>query len=171
MHRTDLEHSVGSATRSSRCRSATPFDVGTLRVSAVPADHDGRRLRHGPRDVDAVGYLIEGTSSVYFAGDTALFDAMSEWVPECDLALLPAGGWGPTLGVGHMDARAAAHAASAVSARMSIPIHYGTLWPLGLGRLRTHMFHDPGNDFVVEASALGMDATVVELGETWTVPL
>lgn len=143
--------------------------VGALRITAVPADHDGRRWRHGPRDVDALGYVITGSSIIYFAGDTAIFDAMAEWVPRCDLALLPVGGWGPTLGAGHMDARAAARAASAMHARMSIPIHHGTLWPVGLDRFRPHLFHEPGADFVVEASSLGMPATLLDPGEPWQI--
>lgn len=145
-------------------------EIGNLRVSAVPAEHDGRRWRHGARDVEALGYTIEGSTLVYFAGDTALFDAMSEWVPTCELALLPVGGWGPSLGSGHMDPRSAATAASAVQARMSIPIHYGTFWPAGLARVRPHLFRDPGETFAAEAALLGRSTVVLDQGGTWPLP-
>lgn len=144
--------------------------VGDLRISAVPADHDGRRWRRGPRDVDAVGYTIEGSSLVYFAGDTALFDGMSTGVPHCDVALLPVGGWGPTRGAGHMDPHDAAVSASKVGAAWSVPIHYGTLWPIGANLVRPHLFHDPGTQFADECARLGLRARVLAPGESWHVP-
>ena len=62
---------------------------GTVRV--VPAAHDGPRCPLGASG-RAVGYVIGG---VYFAGDTDLFAGMREI--ECDVAVLPVAGWGPTL--------------------------------------------------------------------------
>ncbi len=154
------------------------MSVAGLTVTAVPAEHDGRRWRFGRASVPAVGYVLaaplpaEGvpSSSVYFAGDTALFDAMSACVPSCDVALLPVGGWGPTLGEGHMTPHDAAIAAVAVKARWSVPIHYGTLWPRGASRVRPALFHEPGREFLAECSAIGQDAKVLEPGESWTVP-
>lgn len=155
------------------------MSVAGLTVTAVPAEHDGRRWRFGRSSVPAVGYLLEASlpiesvpssSSVYFAGDTALFDAMSTCVPVCDVALLPVGGWGPTLGDGHMTPHDAAIAAAAVSARWSIPVHYGTLWPRGASRIRPALFHEPGREFLAECSAIGKDAHLLQPGESWTVP-
>lgn len=108
-------------------------EVGSLVVTAVEADHDGGRVppRHGP----AVGYLIAGTRRVYFAGDTDLFDGMSD-LGEPDVALLPIWGWGPSLGSGHMDPRAAAHAAAMIRPGFVVPIHWGTFYPRFLKHLR-----------------------------------
>ena len=48
------------------------------------------------RPLPAVGYRICGTSTVYFAGDTGLFDGMAEiGRAGVDVALLPVSGWGP----------------------------------------------------------------------------
>jgi L-ascorbate metabolism protein UlaG (beta-lactamase superfamily) len=110
--------------------------VGALVVSAVEAIHDGGRVPflHGP----AVGYLIAGTRRVYFAGDTDLFDGMSG-LGEPDVALLPIWGWGPSLGAGHMDPRGAARAAAMIRPRITVPIHWGTLYP----RFLKHFRPDP----------------------------
>ena len=44
-----------------------------------------------------LGYVVSGSKSVYFAGDTDLFDEMAELGPV-DVALVPIWGWGPGLG-------------------------------------------------------------------------
>jgi L-ascorbate metabolism protein UlaG (beta-lactamase superfamily) len=123
-------------------------EIGPLRIRAVPAEHDGRRHPLARRRVDPVGYVLEGSSRTYFAGDTDLFDAMADAVGDCDLALLPVGGWGPGLGEGHMTAERAAVAADRLGARVAVPIHFGTLWPRGLGAVAPEEFLPPGADFV-----------------------
>nr|WP_245819457.1 MBL fold metallo-hydrolase [Rhodococcus yunnanensis] len=153
----------------SRLLTVDPGDVvhiGPLRVTAVPAAHDGRRWRRGPNDVAALGFVVEGAIVTYFAGDTALFDDMSTWVPRCDVALLPVGGWGPTLGAGHMEPGDAALAASRTDARLSIPIHYGTLWPIGFDRIRPSMFYEPGTKFRAAAALLERGVRVLDPGES-----
>ncbi|EME22119.1 MBL fold metallo-hydrolase [Rhodococcus triatomae] len=141
--------------------------VGSVSVRAVPADHDGRRWRRGPRTVSALGYVVEGEASTYFAGDTAFDPAIAEWVPRCDVALLPVGGWGPTLGPGHMDPQAAARAAEVVAAAVSVPVHFGTLWPIGLDAVRPQLFLPPGGDFVRRARAAGLAAVELAPGEEY----
>jgi L-ascorbate metabolism protein UlaG (beta-lactamase superfamily) len=103
-------------------------DVGRLRVTATTAVHDGRRNRRGPRQ-EAVGYLLQGSRTVYFAGDTELFPGMADLRGEhgIDVALLPVSGWGLTLGEGHMDEVAAAEAVELLRPRLAVPIHWGTL--------------------------------------------
>ena len=88
----------------------------------------------GPK-AEAVGYVFEqGSESVYFAGDTDMFPAMAE-LAGVDLALLPVWGWGPRLGPGHMDPERAADALGVIRPRATVPIHWGTLWPVGMGRV------------------------------------
>lgn len=100
------------------------MELGSLRVRATRAIHDGRRRPLGIR-AESVGYLFEGSSSIYFAGDTDLFPGMAELAPV-DVALLPIAGWGPKLGPGHMDPRDAAEAAGLLRPDVAIPIHWGT---------------------------------------------
>jgi L-ascorbate metabolism protein UlaG (beta-lactamase superfamily) len=99
--------------------------VGAVEVVATPAAHDGRRLPFG-RSAEALGYVVEGRQSVYFAGDTDLFDGMGDLVPQLDLALLPVAGWGPRLPPGHLDPAGAARAAALLRPRVAVPIHWGT---------------------------------------------
>jgi L-ascorbate metabolism protein UlaG (beta-lactamase superfamily) len=99
-------------------------EVGAVRVRAVPAEHDGRRRPLGASG-PALGFVVAGSQSVYFAGDTDLFDGMSELAPV-DVALLPIAGWGPTLPAGHMDAELAAKALRLLRPRVAVPIHWGT---------------------------------------------
>lgn len=143
------------------------FRVGAVTVRAVPADHDGRRIRRGPRIADALGYVVEGAATTYFAGDTALVPALADWVPDCDVALLPVGGWGPNLGPGHMDPAAAVRAAELISARLSVPVHFGTLWPIGFDAVRPRRFFGPGGEFVARAASAGLGAVELTPGQTW----
>jgi L-ascorbate metabolism protein UlaG (beta-lactamase superfamily) len=59
-------------------------------VRAVPAEHEGSRGPFGA-SAKALGYVITGSRSVYFAGDTDLFEGMGELAPV-DIALIPI--WG-----------------------------------------------------------------------------
>ncbi len=64
-----------------------------------------------------------------------------------DVALLPVGGWGIGLGRGHMDPLEAAEAAARICPTVATPIHWGTLYPLGLRRLAGRRFDGPGEAF------------------------
>ncbi len=100
--------------------------VGNVDVRVTEAVHDGRRLPLS-RDLGSVGFVIEGSARVYFAGDTDVFDGMRTLAAGIDVALLPVWGWGPRVGAGHMDPAAAARAAGLLAPRVAVPIHWGTL--------------------------------------------
>jgi L-ascorbate metabolism protein UlaG (beta-lactamase superfamily) len=131
---------------------------GALIVSAVEARHDARRPG-GPR-VPALGYLISGTHTVYFAGDTERFAGMSDLPRPLDVALLPVAGWGATLGPGHMDPLDAARAAAAIGPRIAIPIHWGTLAPIGRGRRYRARLADPPRLFAEHVARLAPSVEV-----------
>ena len=105
-------------------------DVRGVRVLATPARHRGFRVPFGPGG-DCLGYLIDGSRRIYFAGDTDVFDEMAELAPV-DVALLPVAGWGPVLGPGHMGPLEAVHALELLRPRIAVPIHWGSLAPIGL---------------------------------------
>ncbi|MBG0560256.1 MBL fold metallo-hydrolase [Actinoplanes aureus] len=157
-----------------RCVELAPGDDTTIsgvRVRAVPARHDGGRGPWSRERAVAVGFMVEGAARTWFAGDTGLFDEMHDFGP-LDLALIPVGGWGPTLGShGHLDAADGAEALRRVKASWSVPVHYGTLWPIGFGRVRRHMFDEPGARFAEHAARTSPDTRVRVLthGETLTV--
>ncbi len=52
-------------------RAGDQIEVGQLRVVALHAEHDGGRRPFGP-SCSALGYRIDGSVRVYFAGDTDL---------------------------------------------------------------------------------------------------
>lgn len=137
--------------------------VGPLHVHVTPAAHEGFRLPFGPR-APALGYLVGGSASVYFAGDTDLFDGMRDLpglVPGgINLALLPVGGWGPTLRGGHLDPVRAAQALLLLHPRVAMPIHWGTFWPVGLERVRRDRFEQPGATFRSAAARVAPEVQV-----------
>ena len=145
--------------------------VGPVRVRAVPARHDGRRWPLGGPRAGPLGYVVTGAASTYFAGDTDLFPEMADAVGPCDVALLPVGGWGPRLGVGHLNPVRAAVALSRLSARAAIPIHFGTFCPLGLGLRPGGWFHGPGAAFTQQCRRQAPATAVHELSPGRTVDL
>jgi L-ascorbate metabolism protein UlaG (beta-lactamase superfamily) len=133
--------------------------IGDLQIRAVPAEHDRSRAPFGA-SADPVGYVVSGSKSVYFAGDTDLFDGMSELGPV-DVGLIPIWGWGPGLGGGHLDPARAAQAVALVRPSMVIPIHWGTYFPIHLGLAGKPAFVDlPPAEF---AAALAEHAPDVRL--------
>jgi L-ascorbate metabolism protein UlaG (beta-lactamase superfamily) len=133
-------------------------NVGALAVAAVRAHHDGRRL--GGPHAQAVGFLVRGRRAIYFAGDTERFPEMSSLSQRLDVALLPVGGWGPTLGPGHMDPLEAARAVGLLQPRLAIPIHWGTLLPIGLTRRHEARLGDPPRRFAEHVARLNPDVEV-----------
>lgn len=144
--------------------------IGALRITATYAEHDGFRPPFGPR-ADALGFLVEGTQRIYFAGDTDLFPAMRALGNGLDAALLPVGGWGPNVGAGHLDPRRAAEALSLLRPRLAMPIHWGTLHPLGMGRLLEEVQMRAPVEFARFAAELApaIEVRVVPAGGTITL--
>lgn len=98
---------------------------GGVTIEAVTADHDGRRWPTSSSR-EALGFVLRGSgSSIYFAGDTGLFEELAE-IKGVDVALLPVAGWGPKLGPGHLDPAEAARAAAMIQPRIAVPIHWGS---------------------------------------------
>jgi L-ascorbate metabolism protein UlaG (beta-lactamase superfamily) len=155
--------------------------VGALTVTAVQARHDGRRRPRGPR-AEALGFLIRGwrarpqagepgwagpnsfpvsgSRAIYFAGDTELFAGMAHLSPAPEVALLPVAGWGPTLGPGHMDPLHAARAARLIQPRLAIPIHWGTLQPVGRAGRHRPEFTDAPRRFAEHVASLAPSVEV-----------
>ncbi len=142
-------------------------DVGRLTIETVPAVHSGRRGPHSRVAVDAVGYVLRADGgSVYFPGDTDLFPQMGA-LENIDVALLPIGGWGPTVGEGHLDPARAVRATELVDPRFVVPIHWGTYSPIRVPRGAPRWLHDPVHTFeagLVDAGA-GERLWVLEPGD------
>ena len=170
---------VGGLVRRSGFRRVTELAVGdevavgALSIRAVEAVHGGRRLPFVPH-AEAIGYVVEGSSSIYFAGDTELFDGMAGLVPSLDLALVPVWGWGATLGRGkHLDPERAAEAVRLLGPRIAVPIHWGTFHPLHHGVRRAPTFlTEPGAAFAeaVARVAPGVEVRVLSPGASLPLP-
>ncbi|MFN8164453.1 MAG: MBL fold metallo-hydrolase [Solirubrobacterales bacterium] len=143
--------------------------VGAVTVTATKAVHAGGRRRGS--DGPAAGFLIDGSRRVYFAGDTDVFDGMAE-LGGVDVALLPIWGWGPNLGSGHMNPERAARAAALIAPRVVVPIHWGTLYPWYLERLRSGPLHGPPRAFAhwLERLAPQVELRVLAPGESMSLP-
>lgn len=136
-----------------------------LRVRAVPARHDSRRGIVGGAESEALGFVVEGGGArVYFAGDTDLFDGMTRIGDAAlDVALLPVSGWGPSIGVGHMDPERAARAAALLRPRVAVPVHWATFLPAGLRRSHGHLLDRPGRAFAERVAELAPEVRTAVL--------
>jgi L-ascorbate metabolism protein UlaG (beta-lactamase superfamily) len=106
--------------------------VSDVEITALPADHD-QPISMGRPLHACMSYLIRNHLSVYFAGDTDLFEGMYEIGREfhLDLALLPVWGYSHRLGPGHLTPFTAAQALDRLQPRVAVPIHWGSLRYLG----------------------------------------
>jgi L-ascorbate metabolism protein UlaG (beta-lactamase superfamily) len=133
--------------------------IGAVSIRATPAVHPSTRRPFGLR-AEPIGYVIEGSRSVYFAGDTDVFEGMVALGPV-DVALVPIWGWGPSLGPGHMSPREAAEAVRLLRATVAIPIHWGTFFPVQSGLRGLPGFLDqPAEEFRARVAELAPDAEV-----------
>jgi L-ascorbate metabolism protein UlaG (beta-lactamase superfamily) len=147
------------------------IDVGPTVVTAVSAEHDGRRHPFGLK-VDAVGYEISGSRRVFFAGDTDVHSGLADLAGGLDLALLPIWGWGHKLGPGHMDPRGAAQAAAMLRPELTVPIHWGTYFPVGMRGIRGRLLEKPVEAFEHQMAELGhgLEMKVLRPGESLSRP-
>jgi L-ascorbate metabolism protein UlaG (beta-lactamase superfamily) len=132
--------------------------IGPVTVRATYAAHQAGRGRHGR--VECLGFVIDGGHRIYFAGDTDMFAGMAEIDDGLDLALLPVGGWGLTLGPGHLDPVRAALTLRLLQPRAALPIHWGTMRPPAVWRIRSHLWTSPGERFAHHAARFAPEVTV-----------
>ncbi|MCW2757728.1 MAG: hypothetical protein JWO46_1474 [Nocardioidaceae bacterium] len=137
-------------------------EVAGLTIEVLPAHHDGRRNVFSRREavVPPIGFrFTDGVSRVWYPGDTGVREL--DGVGPVDLAAVPIGGWGPTLGEEHLDPEQAAEAVRQVGARWSLAVHYGTFWPVALRRLHPEnhrrLFVTPPLRFHRAIEDLGVD--------------
>ncbi len=148
--------------------------VGAIEVVAVPAAHNGPGTSLVPLSACA-GFMLCGSHTVYFAGDTALFAEMEELGRrfDIDVALLPVWGYGPNLRGDHMNPREAAYALTLLRPRAAIPIHWGTYRPPGKVWSRMNYFNDPPYTFAGYAAHVAPETEVhiLQPGESLTFPV
>ena len=146
-------------------RGAARSDTNPIRLTVVHARHWRWPLQPRAR---CIGYLVEGSLGIYFAGDTALFPRMDRIAGRVAIALLPVGRWGPHRGPDRLTPVSAVEAMRRVGARAAIPIHWGTLHPPGMppGSWASSAAN-AGARFATAGAALGLglDIRVLRPGE------
>jgi L-ascorbate metabolism protein UlaG (beta-lactamase superfamily) len=136
------------------------FEVGAVRIEAVHADHKGFGPPVGGTE-RSIGFLVLGSRSTYFAGDTAFFEEMAALDVGLDLALIPVWGWGPTAKPSeHLDPQGAARAIQVIKPKLAVPIHWGTLHPVGFKWMRPTTRIDPPHQFAQIARRLAPQTKV-----------
>ena len=105
---------------------------------------------------------------MYFPGDTAFFEDLPDSAIEPNLVLIPVWGWGPTLRGGHLDPHSAARILEKLRPDHALPIHWGTFWPPGLGKLFRSRLVDPAQEFARHSARLAPSVRlhILSPGET-----
>jgi L-ascorbate metabolism protein UlaG (beta-lactamase superfamily) len=153
-------------------RTVRPWDsvnLGSWRVTAVPARHFGGRLPL-VHTSGYQGYVLTGPAGIYFAGDTGLDPMAFHEIGRrfrLDLAVLPiAGAVVPWFRRNHMNSADALAAFAILGARQMVPMHFET-FPASF-----EPAHRPRQQLLDGAARLGiMDrVTVLAEGESVRVP-
>ena len=137
------------------------LSIGGVELDVTHAEHGTVRrfISRSP----ALGFVLRGSSNVYFAGDTDLFDGMRALAPV-DVAILPIGGWGPRVPAGHLDPLRAAEALRLVRPATVVPVHWGTY----RAPFAAEPDDRPAEEFARAAAeaAPEVDVRVLRIGET-----
>lgn len=151
-------------------QSGDSIKIGGVKILATHAVHEGRRMPWSPF-IQPLGYIIDGTSEIYFAGDTDLFPEMVDIGDDLEVALLPVWGWGPSLGKGHMDPERAAEALTHLKPKMAVPIHWGTYCPMILDWFKPRYLTAPPIEFARKAAEVAPNVLVqiVNPGDSFDV--
>lgn len=152
--------------------SGARLELGAVAVTATEAHHSGRR---GParRPGQALGYVIHGPQAVYVAGDTGLFEGMTNvGAGPLDVACLPVSGWGGRLPDDHLNPVTAAQALRLLRPRLAVPIHWGTYYPPGLPEAQAERRRRAPRAFAHYAARLAprVEVRVLAPGEGFDIP-
>ncbi|HSJ58844.1 MAG TPA: MBL fold metallo-hydrolase [Anaerolineae bacterium] len=136
-------------------RAGDTVRIRDVDITALPANHGSAWSLPLPAS-PCLGYVVQNRLSVYFAGDTDLFDEMEDVGQDydLDLALLPVWGYSYRVGEGHLTPSTAATALRRLRPRVAVPIHWGALrlpGPHALWHMADHM-HSPPHAFAAHAA-------------------
>jgi L-ascorbate metabolism protein UlaG (beta-lactamase superfamily) len=120
------------------------LELAGVAIRVTHAEHESSRGPFAGRSA-SLGYIVGGSATVYFAGDTDLFDGMAGLGPV-DVAVLPVSGWGSRLPT------------------LAVPVHWGTFRTPFAERPND----SPAREFAQAAAELApeVDVRVLAIGET-----
>jgi L-ascorbate metabolism protein UlaG (beta-lactamase superfamily) len=116
-----------------------------LRITATPARHFSGRLLSQNNTFWASWVIEWGDDTIYFGGDTGIFDRFAEIDKQFgpfDIAFMPIGAYNPAWHDIHMNPEEAVDAFLQMRANTLFPIHWGTM------DLALHSWYEPIEDFV-----------------------
>lgn len=144
--------------------------IGDVDFHAMPSQHDSGFYWPMWHPQTVLSYMIEGSQTVFFVGDTALFDHMNDIGRsfDIDVAMLPVWGFGPYLRGDHMTPVEAAEALRRLNPKVAVPIHWGTYHPVGPWWNNMAFLHRPPHAFADEAArvAPGTDVRILHPGRS-----
>lgn len=100
--------------------------IGDLTVRATRARHDARRSTFGPT-AQPIGFLVQSTVSVYFAGNTKAFAEMADLRGRVDVALVSVADCHSVRRRDQSTPEEAAATIALIDPEVAVPIHWGTL--------------------------------------------
>lgn len=136
--------------------------VGTLQITAGPAQHFSGR---GGGDRDGTlwaSFFVQGSASVFFSGDTGLsphFGEIRQRLGAPDVAMLEVGAFHESWGDIHLGPDNARIAFRDLGASALLPVHWGTF------ALGAHAWDEPGEVLYVGAAREGLPLLTPMLGE------
>jgi L-ascorbate metabolism protein UlaG (beta-lactamase superfamily) len=105
--------------------------LGEINYTLLPAQHWSRRIGQKGGASLWGGYLIEGSKTIYFSGDSGYFIGFREFGGKynIDYALLGAGAYEPRwfMHYAHMNVPEFFRAAEELNAKTAIPMHFGVI--------------------------------------------
>ncbi|MFO0586673.1 MAG: MBL fold metallo-hydrolase [Polyangiaceae bacterium] len=138
------------------------MEVAGVHFTALPAQHfSGRGLLDRNRTLWASWAMRAGNRSVYFSGDTGLFDEMHDiglTNGPFDLVLLEIGAFHPSWGAIHLGPENALTAFERLRGKALLPVHWST-FNLGL-----HDWDDPGETLFQLAEKKGSRILTPKIG-------
>ena len=109
------------------------ISLGSVKYTFLPAQHWSMRIASGQGNSKSLwgGWLIEGSKTIYFSGDTGYFRGFEEFGSKykIDYAIMGAGSYAPRwfMHYQHMNPEEFIRAAGDLGAKISIPMHFGVI--------------------------------------------
>ena len=154
-------------------REGDSVRVGDVDIHATPSVHESGFYWPMWFSKKVLSYVFVGSRTVFFVGDTALFEDLADIGKSfnIDTAMLPVWGFGPYIRGDHMSPAEAAEALSMLSARTAIPIHWGTVRPIGPIWEKMSFLEEPPRVFSREAARIVpmTDVRILSPGESTVV--
>jgi len=146
----------------------------TLTIKAVYANHQASFLPGTKPVSDCIGFLIKGSQTIYFPGDTDFYPQMKALAKaKIDLCLIPIWGWAIDGHGLHLNPRKAAQALTLIKPKVAIPYHWGTFLPIAFKIFFKKHLIRPVDLFATHAQQLAPEVKVfiVPPGHHLSLPL